>query len=161
MIMYKRYNVERIRKLFIQENGDIKAVMRYRNTPSSAKTILRYAKEGNWYKELSGTKDKKASDNDVNTDKNSSKDSMLNDEKCEIKNLEQLRAIIYNFLVPNDNSLFDVMKLKPKTYTEAVKCYLEVDSRIDEKRRGNPSSGINKWEEIIRRCAIDSEDEES
>lgn len=157
--MYKRYNVERIHKLFIQENGDIKAVMRYRNTPTSAKTILRYAEKGNWYKELSGIKDKRSSDNDINTDKSNIKDSVLNDEKCEIKNLEQLRAIIYNFLVPSDNQLFDVMKLKPKTYTEAVKCYLEVDSRIDEKRRGNPNSGISKWEEIIRRCAMNSEDD--
>lgn len=157
--MTKRYNKERIHKLFLKENGDIKAVMRHRNTPSSSKTILRYAKEGDWYKELSET-NKKRNDGQSFEGSLITNDCMPENKKNEIKNLEQIRAIIYNFLVPCDNSLFDAMKLKPKTYTEAVKCYLEVDSRLDEKRRGNPSSGINKWEEILRRCAMDSEDDE-
>lgn len=160
--MFKKYNRERIHKLFIKENGNIQAIMRYRNTPSSARTIIRYAKEGNWYKELSedNKSNKQSSESDFIAAKDIIEDSMLNNERYEIKNLEQIRAIIYNFLVPNDNSLFDAMRLKPKTYTEAVKCYLEVDSRIDEKRKGNPNSGIVKWEEIMRLCTIKSEEDE-
>jgi hypothetical protein len=73
------------------------------------------------------------------------------DREEDVERLERIRAVLYQFLVPGTGNL-DALELRPKTYTEAVKSYLEVDSRIDEKKGKGQSSGLNEWKEMILRC---------
>jgi len=73
-------------------------------------------------------------------------------EDDDVGRLERIRSVLYQFLVPGTSEELDALELRPKTYTEAVKCYLEVDLRIDEKKGEQTSSGLGRWEEIVRRC---------
>ena len=78
-------------------------------------------------------------------------------EVYDVERLERIRSVLYQFLVPGASEELDALELRPKTYTEAVKCYLEVDSRIDEKRGEGPDSGLGRWAEIVRRCSSSPE----
>ena len=141
------YDKERIHRIFLQKKGNIQAMMRHKNMPKSPRTIKQYAKEGRWYEELY-----RVNQNEVSKE-NKNETVIINTDSDDIKKLEQVKGVIYNFLVTNSSDKMDGLELKPKTYTEAVKCYLDIDSRIDEKR-GKPSNAkTNTWEEIIRRCA--------
>lgn len=148
--MTERYNRERIHKLFLREKGNVRAVMGYKGTPKSINTIKRYAKEGGWYEELpriSGVQkdgESKLESQGRNSDK----------VKIDIGKLEQIKEIIYEFLMPSPSERVKTLVLKPKTYAEAVKCYLELDSRIDEKKEKLSNSNIGKWEEIIRQITV-------
>ena len=82
---------------------------------------------------------------------------IVGEEDDDVGRLERIRSVLYQFLVPGASEELDVLELKPKTYTEAVKCYLEVDSRIDEKKGKRPDSGLGRWEEIVRRCSCSPE----
>jgi len=161
------YNKERIHKLFLQMSGDIQAMIRHDNMPKLPRTIKQYAKEGRWYEELSDNTNQNVVTvcEDGFSDDAGSKSRALIEKKSEeatididsddIKKLEQVKGVIYKFLVPSSSDKSDKMdglELKPKTYAEAVKCYLDVDSRIDEKKDKSSNSGVNLWEEIIRRC---------
>ena len=132
------YDKERIHKLFLEYKGNFDSIMLKDNMPKSQKTIRKYAKEGGWYGEL----------NDY--------DGGLS-ESDDIVKLEKIRSNIYKFLVASSLENQDSTELKPKTYTEAVKCYLEVDSRIGERKEKISSPKSSTWEEIIRNC-ITSED---
>ena len=127
------YDKEKIHKLFLECNGDFESIMIHKGMPKSRRTIKKYAIEGGWYKELS------------NNYEVSELDSIIR--------LEKIRTKIYDFLIEpfiDENE----KELRPKTYNEAVKCYLEVDSRIDEKRDKISGSGIKSWEDILRDCVI-------
>jgi len=156
-----RYDRERMHKLFLEEKGDIRAVLSHPDTPKSPWTIAKYAQEGGWYKELSEVHPSAKDDLDSGWDKKpvvESKGSQVVDEaEDDIKRLERVRSVIYQFLVPGLSGEPDMGELKPKTYTEAVKCYLEVDSRIDEKKGKPSNSPFRSWEEILRRCISPSE----
>jgi len=76
----------------------------------------------------------------------------------DIRRLERIKQVIYQFLTRGTAEGID--ELKPKTYNEAVKCYLEVDSRIDEKRGKPSASGLPPWEKMLRRYVSSSENEE-
>jgi hypothetical protein len=141
------YDKERIHRLFLQKKGNIQAVMRHKNMPKSPRTIKQYAKEGRWYEELYGV-----NQNEVSKE-NKDKTVIISTDSDDIKKLEQVKGVIYSFLVPNLSDKMDSLELKPKTYAEAVKCYLEVDSRIDEKSGKPLNPKTNTWEEIMRRCA--------
>lgn len=144
------YNKERIHKLFLREKGNIRAVMGHKGTPKSINTIKRYAKEGRWYEELAGIS------KDQSDDKAKIESQKGNSEKIniDIEKLEQIKGIIYEFLMPSPSERVKTLVSKPKTYAEAVKCYLEVDSRIDEKKEKLSNSNIGKWEEIIRQITV-------
>ena len=151
--MTTQYNRERIHRLFLKERGNIRAVMGYKGTPKSPNTIRRYAKEGRWHEELlDNSRRERGSGNKC---KNKNEDS--NKGKVDIGKLEQIKEIIYEFLVPNPSERIKALILKPKTYTEAIKCYLEVDSRIDEKREKLSNSNFGRWEEIIRQIGAEED----
>jgi hypothetical protein len=159
------YNKERIHRLFLQTSGDIQAMIRHDNMPKSPRTIKRYAKEGRWYEELSDNTNQNivticedifSEDSGSNPkaliEKKSEK-ATINTDSDEIKKLEQVKGVIYKFLVPNSSDKMDELELKPKTYTEAVKCYLDIDSRLDQKKGKSSSSETDAWGEIMRHCA--------
>ena len=73
-------------------------------------------------------------------------------EDDDVERLKRIRSVLYQFLVPEPSEELDVLELRPKTYTEAVKCYLEVDSRINEKRGKRSSPRLGRWEDIVLRC---------
>ncbi len=127
------YDRERIHRLFLEYKGNVDSIMLHSNMPKSQKTIKRYAKEGGWYDELDGYAGGLG-------------------EIDDIAKLKKIRSNIYKFLISGSLGDQDNTELKPKTYTEAVKCYLEVDSRIDEKREDVSSPKSNSWEEIIKKC---------
>jgi hypothetical protein len=161
-----RYDRERIHKLFLQTKGDIHAVMRHHNMPKSQQTIKRYAKEGRWYDEFSKEikfdqstvtvcEDEYPKDlgNGTETLKEEKETNVfIDDDSDDIEKLKQVKNVIYQFLIPNPSVKMEGLELKPKTYGEAVKCYLDIDSRINEKKSKSTSSGLSAWEEIIRRC---------
>jgi hypothetical protein len=162
--MSTRYDKERIHKLFLKMRGDIQAVIRHDSMPKSPRTIKQYAKEGRWYEELSDNTNQNVvtvCEDGFSDDAGSKsralieekdKDATIDTDSDDIKKLEQVKGVIYKFLVPSSSDKMDGLELKPKTYAEAVKCYLDVDSRIDEKKDKSSNSGVNLWEEIIRRC---------
>ena len=151
--MTTRYDRERIHRLFLKERGNIRAVMGYKGTPKSPNTIRRYAKEGRWHEELLGNlKSEKGSGNKCKRKNENSNKGMV-----DISKLEQIKEIIYEFLVPNTSERIKTLILRPKTYSEAIKCYLEVDSRIDEKREKLSNSNFGKWEEIIRQIGAEED----
>ncbi len=148
--MITRYDRERIHRLFLRENGNIRAVMGHRGMPKSPNTIKRYAKEGKWYEELLNSPRVQR----VKGNKFGIKTEGDNKVTVDIVKLEQIKEIIYEFLMPNPSERVKTLILRPKTFAEAVKCYLEVDSRIDEKKEKVSNSSINKWEEIIRQITV-------
>lgn len=77
-------------------------------------------------------------------------------EDDDIERLKRIRSVLYQFLVPGTAEGLDMLELRPKTYTEAVKCYLEVDLRINEKKGEGSSPGLGRWEEIVLRCSSPS-----
>ena len=147
--MPKRYDKDRIYRLFLEFKGNISTVMSHDDTPKSRKTIRKYAKDGGWYKELSSS--------NVNTDNKITKGykfdkKVLNADSDDIEKLEKVRSTLYKFLVSESLENQVNLELKPKTYTEAVKCYLDIDSRIEEKKNKTSGSESKSWEEIIKRC---------
>ena len=162
--MWSRFDKEKIHKLFLEERGNIRAVMNHRNTPKSPNTIERYAKDGRWHEEL--TKDnhykkvretKQGSKNDKPRELSDKKigTGIVDDGLKEINRLERVKKVIYKFLVLSSPEKNDNTKLQPKTYAEAVKCYLDIDSRIEEKKGKSSGSGSSRWEEIMRRVSSD------
>jgi hypothetical protein len=171
-----RYDRERIHRLYLLTKGDIHAVMRHRNMPKSQQTIKRYAKEGRWYEELS--KEIKLDQNDttiptlpsnekmdcedeypedlkIGTEalkEDKEKNAVIDDDSDDIEKLRQVKNVLYQFLIPNPSGKMEGLELKPKTYAEAVKCYLDIDSRISDKKSKTTNSGFSAWEEIMRRC---------
>ena len=155
--MTTRYDREKIHRLFLEEKGNIQAVSLHPDTPSS-RTIARYAQEGNWYAELSDRSDNRSirSKSAKLTKPTKSfrdfDDFDDSDDEDDIEKLERILSVLYQFLVPGTLEGLDMLELKPKTYTEAVKCYLEVDLRIDGKKGKHTDSGLDRWEDIVRRC---------
>ena len=143
--MTAKYDKERIRELFLKEKGDIQAVSRYSDTPNSLSTIAKYAREGGWYNEL-------LSMDAVRSVGGAGKGQAKNSEDSDTERLERIRSVLYQFLVPGTAEGLDMLELRPKTYTEAVKCYLDVDSRIDGKRSKGSNSELGPWGEIVLRC---------
>jgi hypothetical protein len=133
--MPKKYNKERIHKLFLETKGDIRLVMGHKGTPRTRRTIDHYAKEEGWYDELSA--------------------HCIQDD--DIERLEKVRSVIYQFLIQEPSHSAENLELKPKTYTEAVKCYLDIDTRIDEKKGKSSNIESNSWEDIIKRCMSSDE----
>jgi len=134
--------------------------------PKSQQTIKRYAKEGRWYEELSEEikfdqstvticKDEYLKDLENGTETlNEEKEAnvVIDDDSDDIEKLKKVKSVIYQFLIPNPSGKMEGLELKPKTYGEAVKCYLDIDSRINDKKSKSSNSGLNAWEEIMRRC---------
>jgi len=161
-----RYDKERIHKLFLNTKGDIKAVMQNDNVPRSQRTIKQYAKEGKWYEELSesfisdqnaitvcGDEYSEYTENRAETLKEEKElDVPMDADLDDIEKLEHIKNVIYQFLIPNPSDKKDGLELKLKTYGEAVKCYLDIDSRINEKKSKSSNIEVNTWEEIIRCC---------
>ena len=77
---------------------------------------------------------------------------VIDDDSDDIEKLKKVKNVIYQFLIPNPPDKMEGLELKPKTYGEAVKCYLDIDSRINDKKSKSTNSGFNAWEEIMRRC---------
>ncbi len=77
---------------------------------------------------------------------------VIDDDSDDIEKLKQVKNVLYQFLIPNPSGKMEGLELKPKTYSEAVKCYLDIDSRINDKKSKSTNSGFNTWEEIMRRC---------
>jgi len=142
--MPKLYDKKRIHKLFLRYRGDIGAVMKHNNMPVSRKTIRRYAKNGRWYDELSCNNEGIA-----NTDIDKSLEKI---DSYEIENLEKIRSDLYKYITSTEKQTG--IELKPKTYAEAIKCYLDIDFRIDEKKSKINDSEFGSWENIIKRCII-------
>lgn len=136
-----KYNKERIHKLFLECCGDISSIMRHKATPRSRKTIRKYAKEGGWYNELPSTTKRNRETIDSKSD--------------DIEKLENVKSVVYKFLIPETSDELKEFGLRPKTYAEAVKCYLEIDSRIDEKMNKSSSSVCRSWEDIIKHVILD------
>jgi hypothetical protein len=152
-----KYDREKIHRLFLNEKGNVQAVSLHPDTPSS-RTIARYAQEGNWHAELSDRSDNRStpSKSAKLTKPTKSSDDFCgfddSEDKDDIERLERILSVLYQFLVPGTLEGLDMLELKPKTYAEAVKCYLEVDSRIDGKKGKHTDSGLDRWEDIVRRC---------
>jgi hypothetical protein len=170
-----RYDREKIHRIYLLTKGDIHAVMRHRNMPKSQQTIKRYAKEGRWYEELSKKIEPNQSNltilvppSNVRTDceneypkdlenraeilkEEKETNVIIDDDSDDIEKLKQVKNVLYQFLIPNPSGMKE-LELKPKTYGEAVKCYLDIDSRINDKKSKSTNSGFNAWEEIMRRC---------
>lgn len=138
--MPKIYDKKKIHNLFLRYGGDIGAIMKHNNMPVSRKTIRSYAKKGGWYDELSRNNEKKA------------KSDVDNIAFYDIENLEKIRSDLYKYLTSTKRQADT--DLKPKTYSEAIKCYLDIDSRIDEKKSKIIDSESRTWEKIIKRCII-------
>lgn len=138
-----KYNKERIHKLFLECCGDISSVMQHKATPRSRKTIRKYAKDGGWDDEL------------VLALNEGGKNQSLNSESNGIEKLEKIKSVIYQFLVSEISDEVKELGFKPKTYAEAVKCYLEIDSRIDEKKTESSNSVCESWENIIKHLILD------
>ena len=77
---------------------------------------------------------------------------VMDDDSDDIEKLKQVKNVLYQFLIPNPSGKMEGLELKPKTYGEAVKCYLDIDSRINDKKNKSSTSEFNAWEEIMRRC---------
>jgi hypothetical protein len=77
---------------------------------------------------------------------------VIDDDSDDIEKLKKVKNVIYQFLIPNPPGKLEGLELKPKTYGEAVKCYLDIDSRINDKKNKSSNSGFNVWEDIMRRC---------
>ena len=77
---------------------------------------------------------------------------VIDDDSDDIEKLKKVKNVIYQFLIPNPSGKMEGLELKPKTYGEAVKCYLDIDSRINDKKSKFSNPGLNTWEEIMRRC---------
>ncbi|MDQ1328761.1 MAG: hypothetical protein QG641_2047 [Candidatus Poribacteria bacterium] len=131
--------------------------------PKSQQTIKCYAKEGRWYEKLSEEikfdqgicKDEYLKDLENGTETlNEEKEAnvAIDDDSDDIEKLKKVKNVIYQFLIPNPSGKMEGLELKPKTYSEAVKCYLDIDSRINDKKSKSSNSGFNAWEEIMRRC---------
>ena len=151
--MWARFDKERIHKLFLEERGNIRAVVNHKSTPKSPNTIRRYAKDGRWHEELPETNHCQK----VSAKKRGNKNrvDIVDDGLKDIDGLEQIKEAIYKFLVLSSPEKNDNTELKPKTYAEAVKCYLDIDSRIEEKKGKSSDSTSSPWEEIIRRVSSD------
>ena len=145
----------------------IHAVMRHRNMPKSQQTIKCYAKEGGCYEKLSeeirfdqstviiGKDDYlKDFENGTETLKEEKETNVvIDDDSDDIEKLKQVKNVLYQFLIPpNPSGKMEGLELKPKTYGEAVKCYLDIDSRINDKKSKSTNTEVNAWEEIMRRC---------
>ncbi|MGB9597263.1 MAG: hypothetical protein ACPL7B_13360 [Candidatus Poribacteria bacterium] len=148
--MTGRYNRERVHRLFLREQGNIRAVMGYKGAPKSINTIKRYAKEGKWYEELAKISEVQGDGRGKFGSQSRNRDKV----NIDVRKLEQIKAIIYEFLMPSPSERVKTLVLKPKTYAEAVKCYLEVDSRIDEKLEKLSNKSIGRWEEIIKQITV-------
>lgn len=165
-----------VNRLYLLTKGDIHAVMRHRNMPKSQQTIKRYAKEGRWYddrskeikfdqsnvtilvppsNERTDCEDEYPEDlgNGTETLKEETETNVvIDDDSDDIEKLKQVKNVLYQFLIPNPSSKMEGLELKPKTYGEAVKCYLDIDSRINDKKSKSSNTEVNAWEEIMRRC---------
>jgi hypothetical protein len=162
--MWARFDKEGIHKLFLEERGNIRAVMNHKGTPKSPNTIRRYAKDGRWHEELpENNRCKKVSVKKLGTKNNKPKKlseeknrvDVVDDGLKDIDGLEQIKEAIYKFLVLSSSEKNDNTELKPKTYAEAVKCYLDIDSRIEEKKGKSSDITSSPWEEIMRRVSSD------
>jgi hypothetical protein len=149
--MWAKFDKERIYKLFLEERGNIQAVMNHKDTPKSPKTIRRYAKDGRWHEKLPENNHCKKVGAKKLGDKN--RVDIVDDGLKDIDGLEQIKEAIYKFLVLSSPEKNDNTELKPKTYAEAVKCYLDIDSRIEEKKGKSSDSTSSPWEEIMRRVS--------
>jgi len=67
-----------------------------------------------------------------------------------MRDLKKIRSNIFNYLISHYQDCLADGELK-KTYIEAVKCYLEIDTRIDEKNTRKSGSVLTRWEEIVQR----------
>lgn len=166
--MSARYDRERIHRLFLEEKGDVRAVLRHPDTPRQPRTVAKYAQEGDWYADLSSnTGDSPVIDFDMaspaqsasinepvanSAAKSDMKQTSDVAEDNDVERLRRIRSVLYQFLVPGTWEGLDMLELRPKTYTEAVKCYMDVDSRIDEKKGKGTSSVLDRWEKIVLRC---------
>lgn len=126
------YDREKIHKLFLKYEGDLNSIMARKGTPKSKKTIKRYAIKCGWYDEL----------------------ARIRHKPDDLTRLEEVRASIYRILISDQLDNQKNSELKPKTYTEAVKCYLDVDLRIDEKLGRITDSESDHWKDILRDCVI-------
>jgi hypothetical protein len=149
--MWARFDKEGIHKLFLEERGNIRAVMNHKGTPKSPNTIRRYAKDGRWHEKLPENNQCKQVGAKKLGDKN--RVDIVDDGLKDIDGLEQIKEAIYKFLVLSSPEKNDNTELKPKTYAEAVKCYLDIDSRIEEKKGKSSDSTSSPWEEIMRRVS--------
>ncbi|HGJ66949.1 TPA: hypothetical protein ENS27_16440 [bacterium] len=144
--MPKLYDKKKIHRLFLRYQGNIGEIMKHNNMPVSRKTIRRYAENNGWYDELPNNNE------DIgNTDIDRSLDKI---DTYDIENLEKIRSDLYKYITSTENQTG--IELKPKTYTEAIKCYLDIDSRIDERKSKINNSESGSWEKIIKRCIISS-----
>jgi len=86
------------------------------------------------------------------------------DERTEM--LKNIRLIAYRFITQTDNSdpILEGHILKPKTYAEAVKAFLDADERLNDEKCATETK-MNNWQAVLERCCVpykeESDEEES
>lgn len=165
--------IEKIRNAYIETGGCVRKTARH--TGFGRSTVSRYAKARRWYEKLSQMDamliNQKAGCGDSHDnlvilpqtvppekEGNGGSEAGLQDDggkQKTIVKLKKMRQLLFDEIMADEKSEAhdgSVLKIIPKTLSEAVKALIDIDKRISEREESQSDTMLEPYLRILERC---------